>query len=437
MDALIKRLLIGTLLLNVFFAGAAVAEPVLLRWAVNSNASYKISSYVYEHRYLNSKYVDSLEIRNKALLKVDRVLSNSVRFNGKFFYYQRPLEATNRPFHLMQVYPSRFWRDERGKYRIADKYVMPVVRNVPVFPVKKIAPGHMWREKAWEVHDLSGYGMQRLLRIPIDVRYIYVGNERINGRQVAKFSITYVFTHLESSIDLDDFRKKMNRQLQRYRHNPSLYRRFYNRAGQRLHRYGLAPKRVTGSVIALYYWDIKRQLPYSMSEDFHFVFHLANGQVHEFKGKSAGRMTLIDPDNKAKKLVQDLNKRKFNGVSIRRDKRGVVLELRDLLFGFDRSDLRPEVRRRLQDLAKVLQKYKKYDIRVEGYTDNSGTKKYNLNLSKARAKTIARWLVKHAGTDPKRLAWIGKGEADPVAPNTTKAGRARNRRVEIVILTKE
>lgn len=431
------KILISLFLLLPVVQGIAGSAPVKLRWAVNSNASYKITSYVYEHRYLNSRYIDSLEIRNKALLKAEQVVSNSVLFSGDFYYYQRPLHATNRPFHLMKIYPSKFFRDSLGRYRIEDRYIMPVVRDIPVFPLNAIQQGHMWRHKAWEVHDLSEYGLASSLRIPIDARYIYIGNETVKGRLMAKFSITYAFTHLESSIDLEDYKSRLRQQLQRYRGNPDLYRRFYNSATGRLQKYSLAPKRVTGSVIAIYYWDLQAMLPYSVSEDFHFVFHLAGGDVHEFKGNSIGFMSLMGQQTNRGQLVRDLHRKKFQGVAVKQDKRGVVLEMRDLLFGFDRADLRPEVRRRLKDLAAVLKKYPQYDIRVEGYTDNSGAPDYNLKLSKARARAIAKWLIRHAGVDSKKIAWIGKGEADPIVPNTTRAGRARNRRVEIVILTGE
>lgn len=71
-------------------------------------------------------------------------------------------------------------------------------------------------------------------------------------------------------------------------------------------------------------------------------------------------------------------------------------------------------------------------IRIIGYTDNLGSAGYNLKLSQKRAQAIADWLIAH-GIDAERIAVSGEGENTPVAPNTTSAGRAANRRAEVTL----
>jgi outer membrane protein OmpA-like peptidoglycan-associated protein len=75
-------------------------------------------------------------------------------------------------------------------------------------------------------------------------------------------------------------------------------------------------------------------------------------------------------------------------------------------------------------------------IRVEGHTDNKGKAKKNLDLSKRRARSVARWLSEH-GVEAVRLEAYGCGQSRPIAPNTSEAGRQQNRRVEFHIVDPE
>ena len=120
--------------------------------------------------------------------------------------------------------------------------------------------------------------------------------------------------------------------------------------------------------------------------------------------------------------------------------RGVAIIFDDqVFFDLGRADLRPEGRELLLRLAPILARVPG-TILVEGHTDNlpihSGRFPSNWELSTARATTVVRFLAEHAGLDPRRLAAAGYGEWRPRFPNTSEANRARNRRVEIVVLRK-
>jgi outer membrane protein OmpA-like peptidoglycan-associated protein len=86
----------------------------------------------------------------------------------------------------------------------------------------------------------------------------------------------------------------------------------------------------------------------------------------------------------------------------------------------------------LNDVAKVLKAYPRIKIRIEGHTDNKGTELYNLNLSKRRAASVLKYLIK-AGIEPGRLTSVGLGMSQPIDTNKTEKGRANNRRVEFHI----
>jgi OOP family OmpA-OmpF porin len=101
-------------------------------------------------------------------------------------------------------------------------------------------------------------------------------------------------------------------------------------------------------------------------------------------------------------------------------------------FDFDKSTLTPAGKAKVADAARTLKDNPSIHVEVGGHTDSIGSDGYNQRLSERRAKTVADELV-HDGISASRLNVRGYGERKPVADNDTEAGRARNRRVEIVV----
>ena len=111
--------------------------------------------------------------------------------------------------------------------------------------------------------------------------------------------------------------------------------------------------------------------------------------------------------------------------------RGLVMTLGDVLFDAARAELKASANRTVLKLAQFMQLNPRRMVRIEGYTDNRGDKQENLELSRARAQTVAELLV-DLGVDGKRIEVAGHGEEFPIAENASARGRAQNRRVEIV-----
>jgi outer membrane protein OmpA-like peptidoglycan-associated protein len=103
-------------------------------------------------------------------------------------------------------------------------------------------------------------------------------------------------------------------------------------------------------------------------------------------------------------------------------------------FDFDKSVIREGDKAKLKKAIDFIKKYPGFKIKIEGHTDYIGTEKYNQGLSERRAGAVMKYLVKGGGIDGKRLTAVGYGESKPVASNKTNEGRAKNRRVEILIL---
>jgi outer membrane protein OmpA-like peptidoglycan-associated protein len=105
----------------------------------------------------------------------------------------------------------------------------------------------------------------------------------------------------------------------------------------------------------------------------------------------------------------------------------------DVLFDFDKADIRSDAAQALAQLATLIRAYPSGSATLEGHTDSKGDDAYNQRLSERRAESVKRWLVEREGIEASRLTPKGWGERKPVAGNEDEAGRQRNRRVEVVI----
>jgi outer membrane protein OmpA-like peptidoglycan-associated protein len=110
-----------------------------------------------------------------------------------------------------------------------------------------------------------------------------------------------------------------------------------------------------------------------------------------------------------------------------------ILFPEDLLFPLGKSELLPSTIPLLKRFAGALNKYSNTSILINGYTDNTGSKLFNSQLSVDRAKNTGE-VLKSFNVSSSRFFYWGRGSVNPVANNHTKDGRRRNRRVEFIIL---
>jgi outer membrane protein OmpA-like peptidoglycan-associated protein len=112
--------------------------------------------------------------------------------------------------------------------------------------------------------------------------------------------------------------------------------------------------------------------------------------------------------------------------------RGLIVSMPDVLFDFNKYTLKPEARERLARISGIVLAYPDLRLNIEGYTDSIGTDDYNQTLSEKRAATVRDYLVS-SGVSINNVVAEGFGKADPVADNSTAAGRKLNRRVDMVV----
>jgi outer membrane protein OmpA-like peptidoglycan-associated protein len=112
--------------------------------------------------------------------------------------------------------------------------------------------------------------------------------------------------------------------------------------------------------------------------------------------------------------------------------RGVVVNLPDILFDLNKATLKANTQVALAKLAGIVQLFPRINLRIEGYTDSTGTDEFNMRLSRERAESVRSFLAQQ-GVANGRMTTEGYGPKLPIADNSTPEGRARNRRVEIVL----
>jgi outer membrane protein OmpA-like peptidoglycan-associated protein len=145
-------------------------------------------------------------------------------------------------------------------------------------------------------------------------------------------------------------------------------------------------------------------------------------------GGTVGAIIGRNMDRKAQEMEEELD-----GVTIQRVEEGIAVSFDSgLLFGFDSASLRPEARENLQKLSKIINRDEDTILMIVGHTDSVGDENYNLGLSERRAQSAANYMISQ-GLSQNRVQIIGKGEAEPIADNSTETGRQENRRVEVAI----
>jgi outer membrane protein OmpA-like peptidoglycan-associated protein len=112
--------------------------------------------------------------------------------------------------------------------------------------------------------------------------------------------------------------------------------------------------------------------------------------------------------------------------------RGLIVSMPDVLFAFNKYELKPEARERLAKISGIVLAYPDLKLEIDGYTDSIGSDEYNEQLSDKRAEAVRDFLVGN-GVNMNSVVARGMGKADPVADNSTAQGRQLNRRVELIV----
>ena len=154
-------------------------------------------------------------------------------------------------------------------------------------------------------------------------------------------------------------------------------------------------------------------------------------QQAEQKAQEADRLR-AQAEQSQQQLRQQLLQQ-FNLILETRDTaRGLIVNMSDVLFDFNKYSLRPAAREKLAKISGIILSHPGLTLEVDGYTDSIGSEEYNLKLSDERASGVRSYLIGE-GISPDNISARGFGKDNPVASNDNAAGRQKNRRVEMVV----
>ena len=168
-----------------------------------------------------------------------------------------------------------------------------------------------------------------------------------------------------------------------------------------------------------------------INESNKYIRHLV-----EVKSKSDS-LNMVLSNN----LTRSLSKEELKEVDVQVLKGVVYISLADnMLYKSGSYEINDRAAETLSKIAKIIKDYKDYDVLIEGNTDNVPISRENIrnnwDLSCLRASSVVQALQNNYGVDPKRLTAGGRGEYNPLQPNTTEVGKQRNRRTQIIITPK-
>lgn len=395
---------------------SAGAEEFIFKHKIGDK--FKTISTSRENVFLNGELLYGTQILNRMASEVVDERNGVAIHKALFQLAEERMsgDGASKSFQWTQDYESVFGRDSRGRISIADKYIMPTVRNVPVFPERSINTGEKWDAEGYEAHDLGpSFGINSLYRLPFTAHYTFLGDRDWRGKPYKAVSISYTVNNSPEDFLEDaplDFPGSRNG--------------------------GLTPRRVHGESSQVVYWDSALGQPVGAEENFKLIFEMSDGNVYEFSGNAEAEIIEspeMDKNAIAGDILRELTDEGVDAADVRVVEEGVKINLEDIMFEPDTAILVPGEEKKLEKIGELLRRYPNRDILVGGHAARAGgTERSRQQLSQERAAAIASYLIEQGVRSPDRIIARGYGSQNPIADNNTEAGRKKNRRVEIIIL---
>jgi outer membrane protein OmpA-like peptidoglycan-associated protein len=397
----VKKAIVVFLMLGLAASGL-FAETFLFKFT--KGEKYRIVGTVDAQVFVNGKFSNNLKYLDKIAVEVTDAINGGGSISALYQVSGRA-EADEGSYTMEEEVPSAFRMDAQGRIVIEPRYLYPLTRNIPLFPATEMSDGFSWSAAGTEVHDLREFGMKKPFVFPVNVQYSYLGTQDKDGKKIAQFQIQYAYgVKVAGIIPPKDQPKLVG---------------------------------ISGENSMVYNWDIEKGNAVSYAEEFDVIYVFADKQTMEFKGTAQSEVIVAQPLNKDKAaddINKEIEKNKLEGVHAEKTDQGVKITLENIQFQPDSDEITLLEEKKIETIAEILKKYPDRDIKLEGHTAAVGTPESCMELSIRRAKSVGDALLKLDAKKAEQMTIQGKGLTEPLAPNTTEAGRKKNRRVEIIIL---
>ena len=398
-DESIKMFKKSLLSIFIFFPFFLFAQTTSLAYSGSEN--YILTERTDLRRYDNNKYIGLMSREVKSFIVPSYVDGRRV-YEGDFYVEQDTKHAAmalDEGIHDAIV--SVFAIDEEGTFSMLEDNGYPSFRSFPAYPEKELEKGESWTATSERAVDPRADGT--ITRMPIYVQYTYTTDQVFNGREVYIIKAQWATRYGTNTkyIDLDG--------------DPDL-------------------ASATGKHEATIYLDKETGAALLIRDQVDESFTYKSGEKIAYKG-TISLFTEYPASVNTQELMPEIDRLvKEADIDYKDTDAGLMLIIKDLQFVANSPELLPGEEKRLDQIAALLKKVPQNQILVEGHTARVGDESDELGLSLERAHTIVRELTAR-GVPKDQFITKGSGGTKPVADNDTPEGRARNRRVEITILT--
>ena len=398
-----KTVFITTLFL---FAAGLWAQSTKFEFKQKKGNSGSYISTVEEDVYVNNVPSHHSEIINRISSSMTNVTADGEAFIfATYMTTENTIsQRTGKSLSWGEETTSVFSRKKNGELTISDDIYLPTVRNVPVFPDKKVKVGETWTAKGKEVQDVrKAFNMEKALIFPFEATYTYKEDTTIDGKKLNVIEVAYEFSYQATEEQLN--------------------------AGQTL-------TGSTGWSKQTLYWDNSRGLLDHYDEEFLIKIGDLYGNLYVFTGTAHAELTeftSINDDSTVKQLQDTFDKLNLSDISVKKGDKGLTISLDNIQFEADSDVLLESEKTKLKKIGELLKKYSN-DLLITGHCAERGTASARQKLSEERAEAVAAYLIGLGVRDQYHIFTQGKGSREPVASNNTEEGRAKNRRVEITIM---
>lgn len=402
--------------------------PVKFEFKFKAGDKSRILSHVNEDVYVNYRLNRHSVILNRISMEVTAEGEDgSGTVEGTFMTSEN---AVNRrtgssTFVWGEEYESKFNRSKLGVYDISDRYFMPTVRDVPVFPDREISPGESWTAKGHEAHDLRRqFALETPYKVPFEAEYTYLGT-------VTATTKAGTDTGTDGRADGGEVTKTLHVINVKY----NMYMKTPTPSG--VAAYLDYPTEMMGYSDELVYWDNETGAIDHYTENFRILMESSYGNLYEFRGTADAEVTSFErvaTEEKIADVEEQIKQLGIDDITVKKTSKGLTISIENIQFGGESAVLLNSEKIKLRKIADILKGYPDNDILVSGHTAHYPGGADPQQLSEERAASVADYLVQLGVKDKFHVFTQGFGDKQPIDTNETPEGRAKNRRVEITIM---
>ncbi len=387
----------------IFLTTNLYSQTVSLSY--NGNDNYILTERTDLRRYDNNKYVGLTSREVKSFITPS--YSNGSKVYDGLFYVEQDTKHLAQAIDdgIHDAITSVFKIDEQGSMTMLEDNGYPSFRSFPSFTKNEISKGDSWEAKAERAVDPTGEGL--ITRMPIYIQYTYTNDQVFNEREVYVLKALWATRYgYGTGTGIQDFDGDPNLKSATGKHEATLY-----------------VDKITGAALLI-------------RDNVDEAFTYKDGRKIAYKGTIS--LFTDYPSTVEEDLILPAINRLIgeSDIEYERTDSGYMLIIRDLQFVANSAELLPDEKNRLNQIADLLKKVPKNQILIEGHTARVGDQSDEMQLSLDRAHTIVSEMTKRR-VNTGNFITKGSGGTKPVADNATPEGRARNRRVEITILTRK